>query len=96
MSEWREKRCRPREGFWIEILSPGRLQAGENEWAVGEATLWLHGEWARAGKHMLFIPPAARWAQEVPAWAAGKRDLILERVRQRLNPKFYGIQEAEP
>ena len=31
----------------------------------------------------LFVPPASIWDVSVPAWMRGRRELVIERLRQR-------------
>jgi hypothetical protein len=36
---------------------------------------------------ILFVPPASIWDQSVPPWMRGRRDVLVERLRERSGHK---------
>lgn len=40
----------------------------------------------------VYIPNSANWPKEVPAWAAGRRDEIIARLRAHLSEEFELVE----
>jgi hypothetical protein len=96
---WHE-RAQQRGEYWLEHLSPGQLRGEPDEWAIvyheGENALWLLGQRTRRGeKDRLFVPSGWSWDAQVPPWAQGRREVILDRVRRfRLAARCELIETA--
>ena len=84
-----QERKRVEQGFWVEYISPGRLRAGENDFAVvyheGNVSHFFYGSIDRSSRlEKLNVPDEVRWQEQVPDWLLGKRAVVLEHIRQRL------------
>jgi hypothetical protein len=73
----RLRRQRQKRPFRIE--SPGREAVAYWE---GDRAIVFDAAWGVRPPE-LFVPTAERWDESVPAWARGRRDVILDRLRKR-------------
>jgi len=83
----RDERKHVRQGYWVEYVSPGRLRADEDDFAVvyHELERWQFfcGKTNGQGKSdQLSFPDDAAWQEQSPGWLSGKREIVLERVER--------------
>jgi len=51
--------------------------------------LTIAGEMVSKGPHVVYVPTEAEWQQWMPAWAQGRREEIVEKIRRALGNKKY-------
>lgn len=87
----RQKPCR-----WVEYLSPGRLRAGEDDFALvyhdGERQHFFYGKVGKLpSPDILTVPSELKWQSQVPVWMREERVAILKRIGQ----EFSRVQVVE-
>jgi len=59
-------------------------------------TLDLSGEITVRGPYLLYPPNSNEWDHTVPAWARGRRNEILERVRTFFGREHFELSDDRP
>jgi hypothetical protein len=83
----RHYRLRSR-GFWVHREGRDDIEYEERS-AKGLRRLLLNGELNGSGPFVVYLPTQEEWARRMPEWAQGRRDEILENVKQALGTKNY-------
>ena len=77
-----------KHGFWV--TREGRDSIEYQELCDGSVRrLTIGGELRVKGPRVVYIPTEAEWQQWQPAWAQGRREEIVEKVRRALGTKNY-------
>jgi hypothetical protein len=83
----RHYRLRTR-GYWLSRRGRGSFEYEERHETVVEH-LVIDGEMMAVGPDVIYLPNEEQWQREMPAWAQGRRDEILARVKRLLGNKNY-------